>query len=149
MTGSEAPKAPPAAAVGRPEHREPTFGIGELAEEFSITTRAIRFYESRGLLSPARSGIARRYTRRDRARLLLILRGKNLGFTLEDIAEYLALYDADPGQVAQTRLLLEKVETSIAQLERKRSDLERALRDLADIRAKCIEHLDGRHRRHP
>ncbi len=125
---------------------EPTFSIGELADQMDITTRAIRFYESRGLLSPARIGTARRYSRRDRARLLLILRGKNLGFTLEDIAEYLALYDADPRQIAQTRLLLEKVESSITRLQRKRADLERALHDLTDIRARCIAHLEQQHR---
>lgn len=118
-----------------------SYTIGALAEEFSITTRTIRFYEARGLLSPERVGQSRRYTRRDRARLSLILRGKNLGFSLEDIADYLAMYDADPAQMAQTQLLLGKVETAIADLQSKRGDLERALRDLHDIRAKCVEHL--------
>lgn len=117
------------------------FTIGELAEAFDITTRAIRFYEARGLLAPQRVGANRSYTRRDKGRLTLILRGKNLGFTLEDIAEYLALYDADPVQEAQTRLLLEKIETAINDLQQKRADLDRTLRDLKDIRAKCAEHL--------
>lgn len=121
--------------------RERTYAIGELAEEFAITTRAIRFYESRGLLSPSRRGVVRRYSRRDRARLVLILRGKNLGFSLEDIAEYLALYDADPGQEAQTRLLLEKVEAAIGDLECKRADIDRALVELTDIQARCRAHL--------
>ncbi|MEL7047490.1 MAG: MerR family DNA-binding protein, partial [Pseudomonadota bacterium] len=103
--------------------------------------RAIRFYEARGLISPARVGSNRTYTHRDRARLILILRGKNLGFTLEDIAEYLALYDTDPEQVAQTRLLLDKVGAALKDLTLKRADLDRAMRDLKDIRAKCIEHL--------
>jgi DNA-binding transcriptional MerR regulator len=65
------------------------FAIGELAAEFGVTTRTIRFYESKGLISPARRGVARAYSRRDRARLKLILRGKNLGFSLEAIAAYL------------------------------------------------------------
>ena len=73
---------------------EPFFAIGELADEFAITTRTIRFYEARGLLVPARFRSNRAYSRRDRARLKLILRGKNLGFSLEDIAEYLLLYDS-------------------------------------------------------
>ncbi len=117
------------------------FAIGELAQEFGITTRAIRFYESRGLLSPARVGANRSYSYRDRGRLALILRAKNLGFSLEDVASYLALYDADTTQTAQTKLALEKVETAIAQLNKKRADLERTLRELKDVRAKCIDHL--------
>jgi DNA-binding transcriptional MerR regulator len=119
--------------------------IGELAAAHGITTRAIRFYEAKGLISPARKGVARAYGRRDRARLLLIMRGKNLGFSLEDIMEFLALYDADPSQIVQTRLLLQKVEAHIGDLETKRKDLERTLRDLKDIRALCVEYLkDGR-----
>lgn len=137
--------------AGRPVRREQRSGapaatdadgqlvcsIGDLAQEFALTTRAIRFYESRGLLTPARVGTTRVYSRRDRARLMLILRGKNLGFTLEDIGEYLALYDQDPNQVAQTGLLLEKVERHIADLQQKRVDLDRALAELKDIRVRC------------
>jgi DNA-binding transcriptional MerR regulator len=117
------------------------FAIGELADEFDITTRTIRFYESRGLLIPARFRSNRAYSRRDRARLKLILRGKNLGFSLEDIAEYLSLYDSDPGQVTQTKLLLDKIEAHIADLNSKRTDLERTLAELKEIRAQCQGHL--------
>src|SRR5690606_31320027 len=113
----------------------------DLAAEFGITTRAIRFYEARGLISPERRGANRVYTRRDRARLILILRGKNLGFSLEDVADYLALYDSDPGQLAQTRLLLDKVGHSIDDLNRKRADLDRTLKDLKEIKSRCVEHL--------
>ena len=120
---------------------EQSYSIGDLAEEFGITTRTIRFYEARGLLAPRRIGANRAYSRRDRARLILILRGKNLGFTLEEIAEYLGLYDADPGQQAQTRMLLGKVEGTIADLQQKRADLDRTLRDLKEIRTKCLNHL--------
>jgi DNA-binding transcriptional MerR regulator len=117
------------------------YTIGELAEEFAVTTRTIRFYESRGLIAPARRGSNRSYTRRDRARLALILRGKNLGFSLEDVAEYLGLYDADPGQQAQTTMLLNKVEATIADLNQKRADLDRTLKELKEIRTKCLDHL--------
>ena len=95
------------------------------AEELGLTTRAIRFYEVKGLIAPDRRGMARCYTRRDRARIQLILRGKNLGFTLEDIKEYLELYDADPAHRAQLKLLAAKVDAHIADLDRKRADIER------------------------
>lgn len=122
--------------------RDPdTFTIGDLAAEFEITTRAIRFYESRGLLAPRRRGTSRIYSRRDRARLALILRGKNLGFTLLDIGEYLALYDQDPARVAQTRHLLEKVEAHLSALQSKRSDLDKAIKELKEIRKYCVDHL--------
>jgi DNA-binding transcriptional MerR regulator len=138
---SRAEHLPIGVAAEEPERQ---YSIGDLADEFRVTTRAIRFYEARGLLAPRRVGANRRYTRRDRARLLLILRGKNLGFSLEDIAEFLALYDADPARVKQTALLLEKVEGRIADLQQKRADLDRTLRDLKDIRARCLAHLSRR-----
>ncbi len=133
----ERTKRPPAA----PDEGDRLFTIGELAAEFGVTTRTIRFYESKGLIAPARRGIARAYSRRDRARLKLILRGKNLGFSLEAIAAYLKLYDADPSQVAQTQMLLAGVEAAIEDLQAKRADLDRTLKELRDIRAQCVEHL--------
>jgi DNA-binding transcriptional MerR regulator len=127
--------------------REPaSYSISALAREFSITTRTIRFYESRGLLAPERIGTTRRYSKRDRARLMLILRGRNLGFSVEDVSEYLALYDSDPSQVAQTQLLLDKVASAIEDLEAKRHDIERSLADLKDIRTRCEAHLHGKKR---
>ncbi len=109
--------------------------IGELAAELGLTTRAIRFYEARGLIAPKRRGVARCYSRRDRGRMLLILRGKNLGFTLEDIRDYLELYDADPAHRAQLEMLAAKVDAHIADLDRKRADIDRTLAELKDIRA--------------
>jgi DNA-binding transcriptional MerR regulator len=117
------------------------YTIGELAAELGVTTRTIRFYESKGLIAPARRGVARSYSRRDRARLKLILRGKNLGFSLEAIAEYLKLYDADPAHIAQTQMLLKGVEAAIQNLQAKRADLDRTLKELREIRAQCVEHL--------
>ena len=119
---------------------ETAYMISALAQEFGITTRTIRFYESRGLIEPERIGMQRRYSKRDRARLMLILRGRNLGFTVEDVSEYLALYDADPGQLAQTQLLHEKVLAAIADLETKRADIAKALAELNDIRVRCEAH---------
>jgi DNA-binding transcriptional MerR regulator len=120
------------------------YTIGELADELEVTTRAIRFYEAKGLIAPARRGVARSYSRRDRARLMLILRGKNLGFTLEEISQYLMLYDADPAQMTQTQMLLARIEAAIADLQVKRADIDRTLRELKDIRAQCVEHLEGK-----
>jgi DNA-binding transcriptional MerR regulator len=117
------------------------YTIGELAAELAVTTRTIRFYESKGLIAPARRGVARAYSRRDRARLMLILRGKNLGFSLEAIGEYLKLYDADPAHIAQTQMLLSGVEEAIDKLQTKRADLDRTLKELKDIRAQCVERL--------
>jgi DNA-binding transcriptional MerR regulator len=130
-------------ASNQPERgkAEPAFSIGELARDLNVTTRTIRFYESMKLLSPERRGTARVYSPRDRARLQLILRGKNLGFSLDEISDYLALYDADPKQVKQTQHLLQKVEDAIGDLEQKRADLNKALHELGDIRIRCQEHL--------
>ena len=131
---------PASLASGEPER---LYTIGELADDLAATTRAIRFYEAKGLIAPARRGVARSYSRRDRARLMLILRGKNLGFSLEEIAQYLTLYDADPAQMTQTQMLLARIEAAIEDLQTKRADLDRTLRELKDIRAQCVEHLHG------
>jgi len=126
--------------------REPDFTISALAKEFGVTTRTIRFYESRGLLSPQRIGTTRRYSKRDRARLALILRGRNIGFTVEDVGEYLALYDSHPSEFAQTRLLLDRVSAAIQELETKRRDIELSLADVNEIRERCEAHLKDQER---
>ena len=115
------------------------FSIADLASEFGISTRAIRFYESKGLLSPERVGATRIFRKRDRARLILILRGKRLGFTLRDISDYLSLYDADRTQ--QVSLLAGKVDERIALLERQRDDLETTIRELRNIKQLAEERL--------
>ncbi len=127
-----------------PAAEDARYSIGDLADELQVTTRAIRFYEAKGLITPARKGVARAYTRRDRARLLLILRGKNLGFSLKDIQQYLVLYDTDPTQLAQLKLLDSMVESHIAKLKKKRADLDRTLKELADIKATVTAELAGR-----
>ena len=109
------------------------FSINELAEQFDITARAIRFYEDKGLISPDRAGSRRVYTRRDRGRLQLILRGKRLGFSLEEIREYLDLYDQDPAQVSQMQLLLTKISERRLQLVQQQKDIVQTLADLDGI----------------
>lgn len=117
------------------------YSIADLAREFGISTRAIRFYESKGLLSPERVGSTRVFRRRDRARLILVLRGKRLGFSLRDISEYLSLYDADHTRSAQVSKLLELVDSRIALLNRQMTDLETTLSELSEIRQLASEQL--------
>jgi DNA-binding transcriptional MerR regulator len=117
---------------------EPLYSIGPLSEELGLSTRAIRFYEAKGLISPQRAGPNRIYTKRDRVRLLLILRGKRLGFSLDEIAEYLDLYDAGPSKEPQIRHLLGKVAEAMAELETKRADIDGAIAELNAIREQCL-----------
>ncbi len=121
-----------------PEGRE-LYSIADLAKEFGISTRAIRFYEAKGLLSPERLGSTRVFRRRDRARLILILRGKRLGFSLRDISDYLGLYDADRAQ--QVHLLAEKVSERLDALERQRTDVETTISELREIKKLAEERL--------
>ena len=113
------------------------FAIADLAREFGISTRAIRFYEAKGLLSPERVGATRIFRRRDRARLILILRGKRLGFSLRDISDYLALYDANRSE--QVNLLIDKVDERLASLEGQLLDLQTTIAELREIR-KLADH---------
>jgi DNA-binding transcriptional MerR regulator len=92
------------------------YTVTELAAELGVTARAIRFYEDKGLLSPSRAGATRIYTHRERARMMLILRGKRLGFTLRDIKRFLDLYDVDPQHDEQKRSLLRAVRERISVL---------------------------------
>lgn len=117
------------------------FAIADLAKEFGISTRAIRFYEAKGLLQPERVGSTRVFRRRDRARLILILRGKRLGFSLRDIQEYLSLYDADDTRTAQVNLLLEKVDERLALLRGQLEDLETTIAELTEIRKLADDRL--------
>ncbi len=122
-----------------PDPRE-LFAIADLAGEFGISPRAIRFYESKGLLNPERIGGTRIFRRRDRARLMLILRGKRLGFSLRDISDYLSLYDAQ-SQTAQVSLLVDKVDERLHLLEQQRADLETTIAELQEIRQLADDRL--------
>lgn len=119
----------------QPEDSAPaaeTYTITDLAEEFGITTRAIRFYEDKGLLSPRRNGLNRIYGRRDRGRLKLVLRGKRLGFSLADIREMLDLYHVGDGQCEQLKLMQVKIRERLEALHRQREDIEEAIAELED-----------------
>ena len=118
------------------------FSITELARELSISTRTIRFYETKGLLSPDRVGGNRVFQNRDRVRLLLILRGKRLGFTLKDISEYLALYDTDETQLSQVQLLQNKVDQRLEKLHAQLQDIQITIAELQTMRAQTSERLE-------
>lgn len=124
-----------------PNAQEEFFTVPELAKELGITPRAIRFYESKGLLSPQRAGNTRVYTKKDRARLTLILRGKRLGFSLADINEFLDLYMVDATQVEQLKVLVKKVRTRITDLEEQQVELEKVLGELREIEKVSIDTL--------
>ena len=118
-----------------------TYGIAELAREFEVTPRTIRFYEAEGLLAPLRDGQRRVYRPRDRTRLRLILRGRRLGFPLADVREIVDLYDAAPGEAGQLAYLLDKIVVRTAELEAKRRDIEASLDDLGGVAANCRARL--------
>jgi DNA-binding transcriptional MerR regulator len=120
------------------------FSITELAKTLGITPRTIRFYEDRGLITPRRAGNTRVYSHRDRARMILILRGKRLGFSLRDIKEYLDLYNVDTTQAEQIHLLLDKVHQRIAQLQDQRQAVDQTLAELSEIARLAEEALAGR-----
>ncbi|MDP2697992.1 MerR family DNA-binding transcriptional regulator [Thalassospira sp.] len=123
---------------------EKLYSITELAEEFDITPRAIRFYETKGLLSPQRAGATRVYNYRDRARLVLVLRGKRLGFSLEDIKEYIDLYDADRTRSEQLAHLMLVGRKRITELEQQLDDVQTTLAELRVIEAEAADALRAR-----
>ncbi len=120
---------------------EPTYSIRDLADEFDVTTRTIRFYEGLGLVTPRREGTRRVFDGRDRTRLRLILRGKRIGFALADIAEIVDMYDAAPGEHGQLELLLRRIEQHRTSLEGKRDAIERILAELSDVEHRARQRL--------
>jgi DNA-binding transcriptional MerR regulator len=120
-----------------------TWTITELAAEFDVTLRTIRHYEDIGLLSPERRGTARVFHQRDRVRLALILRGRRLGFSLDEIATIVNMYDAEPGEEGQLRYLIEQIDVRRADLEQRRRDHDQTLADLDEVERRCRHDLAG------
>lgn len=120
---------------------EKLYSITELARDLDVTPRTIRYYEDQKLLAPQRVGTTRVYSHRDRARMILILRGKRLGFSLKDIKEYLDLYVVDTTQVEQIRVLVTKVRDRIDQLEDQLQTVQTTLKELRDIERLSLDML--------
>lgn len=114
-----------------------TWTIAEVADDFDVTHRTVRHYEELGLLSPERRGTQRVYHRRDRTRLGLILRGKRLGFPLEEIRTIIDLYDAPRGRSSQLEYVLGQIDERRTDLEQRRRDLDEALAELAKFEERC------------
>jgi DNA-binding transcriptional MerR regulator len=113
------------------------YTVTQLGAELGITARTLRFYEDKGLITPQRAGTTRVYAARDRARMILILRGKRLGFSLREIKEFLDLYDLDPTQATQMKTLLKKVHLRIARLQDQRVALEQSMAELRQVEAQA------------
>ncbi len=119
-----------------------TYRIAELAREFNITTRTIRFYEDKNLLLPERQGQRRVYGSRDRVRLRLIMRGKRLGFSLDEIREMIDMYDDDPSEIAQLKLFLAKISERKSVLTQQQADIAAILNELDKLESESRKLLD-------
>ncbi len=114
------------------------FTIGDLAREFGVTLRALRFYESRALLDPRRVGLTRLYSANDRAKLALILKGKSLGFTLQEIREMLAQHGRQGEERGKLHFTLPQVEEQLVSLRQQRTEIETAIAELEQTRARLL-----------
>lgn len=119
-----------------------TYTITDLAREFNVTTRAIRFYEDQGLLNPRREGRKRIYSNRDRTRLKLILRGKRLGFPLSEIRELFDLFDSAQGEEKQLHRFLKILNERRAMLKQQQRDIEAVLHEINGAEAACLRRLE-------
>ncbi|WP_243455553.1 MerR family DNA-binding transcriptional regulator [Sphingosinicella sp. BN140058] len=128
------------------EAAEQLQGIQEVADSLGITPRTLRFYEDRGLIEPRRVGTQRIYSKRETARMQLILRGKRLGFSLREIQEFLDLYDADPQHLEQMRALAGRCRERIEELEAQKAALEQTVKELAVIEREALMRVKGTER---
>lgn len=120
---------------------ELTISIGELARFGDVTPRSIRFYEEQGLLKPERAGQTRIYREKDKVRLMLILRGKRLGFSLAEVKTLFDMYDHNPNSPKQNQAMLQMIEQKRAIMQQQLKDITELMAELDDVEARCIEEL--------
>ena len=145
MATSASAQAPErlSAHLERPDALErERYTISDLSAEFGVSARALRFYEDEGLIAPTRNGLARIYSKRDRARLAWILRAKNVGFSLSEIRELIDLYDLGDGRAEQRRTTLIHCREKLLELEAQRADLDASIHELSDFVA-MLEKLES------
>lgn len=118
-----------------------TFSITELSRELNITTRSIRHYEDIGLITPKRQGQTRIYSPADRTKLMLILRGKRLGFSLEESREIIEMYNPSKGNKDQLEKLIQRIEIQKTKLKQQKNDINKMMRDLKEAKNVCLEAL--------
>jgi DNA-binding transcriptional MerR regulator len=121
-----------------------TYAISDLAREFAITPRTIRFWEDQGILAPQRDGSKRVFTRRDRARLKMALRGKRLGLSLADIKDLIGMYESTEDETPQLLECLRVIEKRRAALQQQREDIEAMLAEIAQFETQCRQELARR-----
>ena len=124
-------------------HQDPLYTVTQLGAELGITVRTLHFYEAQGLITPRRAGNTRVYSARDRGRMILILRGKRLGFSIREIREYLELYDMDPTHEQQTKALLNAVRSRIGLLAEQQAALTQTLAELLEIEHQAVAALQN------
>ena len=135
MSFNQAGEAAPVNDDGVLDSQEEYTRIGEMAKTFGVTLRTLRFYEDKGLISPLRDGSTRLYSRRDKARLKLILLGRKVGFSLRDVKQIMDLYDPKGANTKQLRLTLDKSEKQLARLQKQRAAIDEAITELSDTMA--------------
>ena len=135
MTFNQAGEAVPSNDDAVSEAQEEYTRIGEMAKAYGVTLRTLRFYEDKGLISPKRDGSTRLYSRRDKARLKLILLGRKVGFSLRDVKQIMDLYDPNGTNTKQLRLTIDKSEKQLARLQKQRAAIDEAIGELSDTMA--------------
>lgn len=117
------------------------YTITELTREFDVSTRTLRFYEDEGLIAPLRRGRTRLFRPSDRHLIKQIMRGKRLGFSINEIREIIQMYSTPPGEVGQLKLMITRIEEKRSDLRQKRRDLEETLEELDNAEEACVERL--------
>ncbi len=133
MTFNQAGAAAPVNDDVLSDGQEDYTRIGDMAKLFGVTLRTLRFYEDKGLISPKRDGSTRLYTRRDKARLKLILLGRKVGFSLRDVKQMMDLYDPNGTNIKQLRLTMDKSERQLARLQKQRVAIDEAMSELSAL----------------